>query len=139
MLEDMTEGSEGVLISDGRSSIRLTRDGQPNELGYPTIVDVCAGPFRGAVRDNLLDFGVFRTQLAQLYENLRGDAKLGSYEDFELHLNGDGTGGIWVRVNVIGDHVAPIHLKFGFGIDQSYLPPIIQQIDSEFPAPYRAF
>jgi hypothetical protein len=29
--------------------------------------------------------------------------------------------------------------KYGFGIDQSYLPAIIEQIDAEFPAPYRAF
>jgi hypothetical protein len=139
MMDDMTEGNDGVFISGGRSSIRLTRDGQPNELGYPTTIDVRAGPFQGAVSDDLLDFGSFRTQLAQLYESLRGDAKLGSYEGFELHLIGNGTGGIGVSVKVIGDHVAPIHLTFGFGIDQSYLPAIIQQIDSEFPAPYRAF
>ncbi len=139
MLGDMTERSDGVLISSGRSSIRLTRGGEPNELGYPTVIDVRAGPFQGAVQDNLLDYGIFRTQLAELYASLRGDAKLGSYEGFKLDLIGNGTGGIGVSVKVIGDHVAPIHLKFGFGIDQSYLPAIIQQIDTEFPAPYRAF
>lgn len=135
----MTEASDGVLISSGRSSIRLTRAGQPNELGYPTIIDVRAGPFQGAVHDNLLDYGNFRTQLAELYANLRGEAKLGSYEAFQLTLIGNGTGGIGVSVKVIGDHVAPIHLKYGFGIDQSYLTAIIRQIDAEFPPPYRAF
>jgi hypothetical protein len=135
----MTEASDGVLISGGRSSIRLTKAGPPNELGYPTIIDVRAGPFQGAVQDNLLDYGNFRTQLAELYANLRGEAKLGSYEGFQLNLVGNGTGGIGVNVKVIGDHVAPIHLEFGFDIDQSYLPAIIEQIDTEFPAPYRAF
>jgi hypothetical protein len=31
-----------------------------------------------------------------------------------------------------------IQLKFGIYIDQSYLPTIVQQIESEFPAPHRA-
>ena len=93
---DITEASDGVLISGGRSSIRLTRAGQPNELGYPTIIDVRAGPFQGSVQDDLLDYGNFRTQLAELYASLRGEAKLGSYEGFQLNLIGNGTGGIGV-------------------------------------------
>jgi hypothetical protein len=132
----MTDGSDGVLISDGRSSIRLTRDGQPNELGYPTIIDVRAGPFQGSVRDNLGDYGAFRTQLVDLHASLRGVARLGSYEGFELDVTGNGSGGIVARVRVI-EHVPLIQLKFEIYIDQSYLPAIIQQIDIEFPPPYR--
>jgi hypothetical protein len=133
----MTDGSDGVLISDGRSSIRLTQDGQPHELGYPTIIDVRAGPFQGSVRDSLLDYGTFRTQLVDLHASMRGIAKLGSYEGFELDVTGNGVGGIEARVRVIGEHVPLIQLKFEIYIDQSYLPAIIRQIDTEFPAPYR--
>jgi hypothetical protein len=137
MLNGMTDQSDGVLISDGRSSIRLTQDGQPNELGYPTIIDVRAGPFQGSVRDNLGDYGSFRTQLVDLHASLRGVAKLGGYEGFELDVTGNGSGGIEARVKVIGEHVPLIQLKFEIYIDQSYLPAIIQRIDIEFPPPYR--
>jgi hypothetical protein len=134
----MTERDGGVLISDGRSSVRLSRAGPPNELGYPTIIDVRPGPFQGSVLDETVGFGGFREQLATLYERLKGEAKLGSYEGFELNIIGNGSGGIEVRVKVVGEHVPLIQLTFAVYIDQSYLSPIIEQIDIEFPPPYRA-
>jgi hypothetical protein len=139
MLGNMVGESDGILISDGRSSVRLTRGGEPNELGYPTIIDARAGPFQGSVLDNPLDYGSFRTQLVELHASLRGVAKLSSYEGFELDVTGNGNGAIEARVRVIGEHVPLIQLKFEIYIDQSYLPAIIQQIDSEFPPPHRAF
>jgi hypothetical protein len=135
---DMTEKAGGVLISDGRSSVRLSRAGPPNELGYPTIIDVRAGPFQGSVLDKTVGVGGFREQLAILYESLKGDAKLGSYDGFvELAITGNGSGGMEVRVKAVGDHTTPIQLTFAIYIDQSYLPAIIEQIDIEFPPPYR--
>jgi hypothetical protein len=134
----MTETVSGVLISDGRCSVRLSRAGPPNELGYPTIIDMRAGPFQGSVLDETVGFGGFREQLATLYERLKGDAKLGSYDGFvELAISGNGSGGIRVRVKVVSDHVTPIQLTFAISIDQSYLPALIEQIDIEFPPPYR--
>jgi hypothetical protein len=133
----MIAGNEGVFINDGRSSIRLTRNGQPNELGYPTVIDVRAGPFQGAVQDHLLDYGSFRAQLVELHASLQGVAKLGSYEGNELQIIGGGRGAVEARVRVIGEHAPLIKLKFEVYIDQSYLPAIIKQIDIEFPAPYR--
>jgi hypothetical protein len=132
------EADRGVLIGDGRSSVRLSRARPPNELGYPTIVDVRAGPFQGSVLDETVVFGGFREQLATLYERLKGDAKLSSYDGLiELTITGDGRGGMKVRVKAVGDHVTPTHLTFAIYIDQSYLPAIIEQIDTEFPPPYR--
>jgi hypothetical protein len=134
----MTEKAGGVLISDGRSSVRLSRAGPPNELGYPTIIDVRAGPFQGSVLDETVGVGGFREHLATLYESLKGDAKLGSYDGFvELVITGNGSGGMEVRVKAVGDHATPIQLTFAIYIDQSYLPAIIEQIDIEFPPPYR--
>jgi hypothetical protein len=138
MFDDMIERAGGVLISDGRSSVRLSRAGPPNELGYPTIIDVRAGPFQGSVLDETVGFGGFREQLATLYERLKGDAKLGSYEGFELNITGTGSGRIEVRVKAVGEHAPLIQLTFAFCIDQSYLPAIIEQIDIEFAPPYRA-
>ena len=47
MFDDMIERAGGVLISDGRSSVRLSRAGPPNELGYPTIIDFARRPVSG--------------------------------------------------------------------------------------------
>jgi hypothetical protein len=69
---------------------------------------------------------------------LKGDAKLRSYEGFELNITGNGTSGIEVRAKAVGEHLPLIQLTFAFYIDQSYLPTIIEQIDIEFPPPYRA-
>jgi hypothetical protein len=137
MSEERSGSDGGVLITDGRCSVRLVRAGWPNELGYPTIIDVRAGPFQGSVLDETVGYGSFREQLDALYENLSGDAKLGSYEGFELNLVGNGKGSIQVRVKVIGEHVPLIQLAYDFFVDQSYLPGIIRQIDIEFPLPYR--
>jgi hypothetical protein len=134
----MPEVQSGVLIGDSRSSVRLSRAGEPNELGYPTLIDVHAGPFRGAITDNHLDYGRFLAQLNALYKSLSGAANLRSYEGFELDLIGTGAGGIGVRGRVIGQHVPLVQLTYDFDIDQSYLPSIIQQINIEFPPPYRA-
>jgi len=134
----MISSDGGVLISDGRSSVRLTRMDKPNELGHPTLIEAQAGPFRGSVRDDTVYFGNFRSQLTKLYDTLSGDAKLASYEGFELDLIGNGMGHIRVDVTVIGQHVPLIRLTFGFSIDQTFLPMIIRQVDAEFPPPYRA-
>src|SRR5580700_8501766 len=42
----------GVVIGDSRSSIRLSRLADANEVGYPTLIEVQAGPFRGAIKDD---------------------------------------------------------------------------------------
>jgi hypothetical protein len=86
----MSEEESGVLISDGHYRVRLTRAGEPHELGYPTIIELKAGPFRGTLSDSLLDYGRFLAQLNAMHETLSGDAKLGSYEGFELDLIGSG-------------------------------------------------
>jgi hypothetical protein len=130
------QSDDGVFISDGRSSVRLTRAGQRTEIGYPTIIEVCGGPFRGAVRDGTVQYLGFRKELEVLYETLSGQAVLSSLEGFKLALSGSGKGGIEVCVRVIGQQVPRIELSFGFAIDQTYLPPIIGQLELEFPGHY---
>jgi hypothetical protein len=133
----MTEEG-GVVISDGRCRVRLACAGSPAEVGYPTLIEVRAGPFSGSVLDETVGFHGFREQLATLYKDLKTEARLESLEGFLLRLVGNGSGGILVDVKVVGEHVPQIMLTFEFSIDQSYLPEIIRQLDSEFPPPYSA-
>jgi len=129
--------SEGVLIGYDRFSVRLTKHSPANELGYPAIIDVRAGPFQGAVLDETIGIERFRIELIALNAALKGEAKLYSYEGLDVVLVGNGTGGIEVNVQIVADPERPIRLTFSFYIDQSYLPAIIQQIDAEFPPPYQ--
>lgn len=128
----------GVVIADGRCGVRLTRAGEANELGYPTLIEVQAGPFTGAIRDDTVgSYSVFLRELESLYHQLTGSAQLGSYEGFSLSLVGRGGGGIAVSAELVGEHVPPIRLTFEASLDQSYLPSIIRAIRREFPSPTR--
>ena len=125
----------GVVIADERSGLRLCRVGEANELGYPTLIEVRAGPFSGSIRDDTVGgFPKFIRQLETLYETLAGAAELNSYEGFRLSMTGGGLGGIGVSVVMIGEHVPSIKLTFEFGFDQTYLPGIIRAVRREFPA-----
>jgi hypothetical protein len=127
------EPDNGVIIMNGRSGIRLVPDGAPNELGFPTLIEVRAGPFAGSVRDQTVGlYPDFRQKLVELYDNLSGNAQLGSYEGFSLILSGNGHGAIHVSIKVIGEHVPSIRLTYEFQIDQTYLPTIIRQVEQEF-------
>ena len=132
------ESDTGVVIADGRSGVRLSRVREAEELGYPTLIEVRAGPFAGSVRDDSVsDYSTFLEQLESLYSRLSGTATLVSYEGFSLSLVGSGGGGIGVSAVIVGEHVPLIRLTFEFSLDQSYLPPIIRGIRREFPAPTR--
>ncbi len=127
----------GVVIADGRSGLQLSRVRDANEVGYPTLIEVQAGPFTGSVVDETVwDYAKFLEQLEALYSTLSGTATLGSYEGFNLSLVG-ARGGIHVSAVIIGEHVPAIQLTFEFSLDQSYLPPIIRGIRREFPPPTR--
>ena len=132
------DDDDGVVIADGRSGVRLSRAGEANKLGYPTLIEVRAGPFAGSVRDDTVgDYSMFLEQLESLYSRLSGTAALGSYEGFSLSLVGGGGGGIAVSAVIVGEHIPSIRLTFEFSLDQSYLPPIIRGIRREFPPPTR--
>jgi hypothetical protein len=124
----------GVVIADECSGLRLRRVGEANELGYPTLIEVRAGPFSGCIRDDTVTgFQRFIRQLEGLYDTLSGTAELNSYDGFRLSLTGGGRGGIGVSVVAIGEHVPSIKLTFEFGFDQTYLPAIIRAVRREFP------
>ncbi|MGP1397086.1 MAG: WapI family immunity protein [Inquilinaceae bacterium] len=128
------EHSRGVLISGYVAQIRLTRLSPKKEWGTTVLIDVKAGPFEGAVRDDsLVGIARFCEQLSRLHEQLVGDATLGSNEKLTLVMTGHRLGGISVRVDLYGEHIPLSKLSFEFDIDQSYLPTIIKQLREEFP------
>jgi hypothetical protein len=127
----------GVVIADGRCGLRLTRVGKVG-LSYPTLIEVRAGPFSGAVRDDTVgDYALFPEQLEALYQQLTGTAKLSSYEGFELSLEGGATGHILVNATILGEPFPSVRLTFEALIDQSYLPAIITATRREFPPTIR--
>ena len=125
----------GVVIADARSGLRLSRVGEANEVGYPTLIEVRAGPFSGSIRDDTVGgFRIFIEQLKILYKTLSGEAFLKSFEGFSLSMTGGGRGEIGGSAVIIGEHVPSIRLTFEFGFDQTYLPGIIRALRREFPA-----
>jgi hypothetical protein len=127
---------DGVLIGEGQCRLRLSRAGSPDEAGYPTLIEVEAGPFRGRLTDDTVgNYPRFRDQLTHLSETLRGSASLTSREGFELTLEGNGRGTVEVKVALDGGHEAPINLTFAFAIDQSLIAAIIAAIEQEFLKP----
>jgi len=123
---------DGVVIGDGRCGVRLKSAGNPEEWGWPTIIDVRAGPFVGTLLDSISSFPSFRQNLATMHERLDGTAHLGSDEGFSLDIAAGRLGAIAVSVRVLAEPWRPIELTFRFDIDQSYLPGIIRRLGSEF-------
>jgi hypothetical protein len=130
------EFEDGVVIADGRSGVRLSRAGDQTDLGYPTLIEVRAGPFVGSVQDITVgSYAAFKRNLVTLYDSLTGTASLGSLEGvISLDLTGDGRGAIAVSVEVVAEHSPLIRLTFEFAIDQTYLPRIIRTLNDEFPS-----
>ena len=130
------DGLEGVVLGEGRFAVRLRRTGDPNELGYATIIDIRAGPFAGSLECIVCDIGQFIEQLRAIHATLTGEASLHSYDLFKFKLSGNGIGGIGGEV-VIGEYFPPVQLKFDLEFDHSYLPQILLARQREFPSPLR--
>ncbi len=79
----------------------------------------------------------FRDELALLYENLEGDARLYVLQNWvDLTFHGDGLGHIHMRGTITDNPGIGNVLKFELRIDQTFLPEIILQLDNmnaEFP------
>jgi hypothetical protein len=73
----------------------------------------------------------FRTGLAALYETLGGEAVLESLEpNVRVDVSpSDRAGHMRVRVAITPDHLHQAH-RFEFDTDQTYLPPLLTQLDS---------
>lgn len=137
-------GSEegGVVIAGPGAGLRLSRGGEANWFGYPTLLDVRAGPLAGSyMEDSVGPFAEFRNALVRMRDSVSGSASLtsdgGTY--VELVCARTGIINVSARVAIIspGVHMIgldyPIDLKFYFQIDQTYLSRIIRAVAQEFP------
>ena len=82
------QSDNGVVIGNGRSGVRLSRIDQAAGFGYPTLIEVRAGPFSGSIIDVVGDYCTFLVQLESLYSQLSGQAALRGDESFSLSLTG---------------------------------------------------
>ena len=88
-----------VVIGLARACVRLTPAGPANELGRPTLIELEAGPFDGAIQDQTVgDYRHFHDDILRLHQALAGRAMLTSYEGFEVSLIGNGRGAVAVHV-----------------------------------------
>lgn len=92
-------------------------------------VEVRSGSFSASWGDDFSywDLQAFETSLANLYDGLTGPAELSSDGGWiTLNLSGDGKGHIKVR-GELSDHIDH-QLTFAFMVDQSYLPPLMENL-----------
>ena len=108
-----------------------------NLLNVATSVHV--GGFDGLIGAEIRtdEFRKFRDELALLYQNLDGEARLYVLQGWvDLTFRGDGLGHVEVRGTVTDYPGIGNVLKFELGIDQTFLPDLISQLDnleSEYP------
>ena len=116
-------------------------DGRPDEHDdwVSVIIVVHAGAFSASIDATFMtcDFAQFRRQLEALYETLSGSAKFDTIErQLQIECVGNERGGIAIT-GTVQDRVGDGNeLRFGFDIDQTYLPGVISEllrIESEFP------
>lgn len=125
-----TESDHVVVTILGRSHPTTTDywDGNWVTSGVEAKAGSFAGRFTADLRvDELV---AFRRQLVTLYEKLSGRASLASIERWlELDLDGDGRGHIAVSARLqesLGPW--PAVLEFHLELDQTDLPPLIDQL-----------
>ena len=87
------------------------------------------GRFKGCLRAE--EFEAFRHEIAALHEQLEGTAEFSPMEPWiNLKLSGNGRGGIELEGEAIDQVGTGNTLKFGWEMDQTYLPGIIRALDS---------
>jgi hypothetical protein len=101
----------------------------PGTLPWLNVeIRVYAGVFEGTVAD-IMSIGQIRgfcTELSNLYESLEGNAGLGTILGlFSVDLKGNGSGYILALFEIDDDFV---YLRFGIGFDQTFLPPLMDQV-----------
>lgn len=73
----------------------------------------------------------FREQISKLHETLTGDAWLASIDFwFEIKLVGDGKGHVAIEGWIDDQAGIGNRLAFENGMDQTYLDPLIRQLDA---------
>jgi hypothetical protein len=137
----MTEVSDGVLLTDGRSRIFLhAPERYPDGHGLHHQVDLVGGPFQGSIvavaYEGPRTFRSFHRELVAVYQSLCGEAHLPrSYENLKVSLKGDGLGHVTVQVDALAGDCMDTRLSFNFRIDQTQLLDIVAAVERLFLQP----
>lgn len=95
-------------------------------------VEIVAGPFSGSVGGNLRteELARFHQELTQLNDELKGKAKLATADEWiSIRVVGNGKGHMQVAC-LLRDELGCGHsLEARLGFDQTYLPPLLRQLD----------
>ncbi len=129
------------LGTDAGDHLIVEIDGRPDEQDdwVSVTILVQVGAFLASIDATLVtcDFPRFRRQLESLYKTLSGSAIFDTIEcQLQIECVGNGLGGIAISGNVQDRAGDGNILRFGFDIDQTYLPRVISElhaIESDFP------
>lgn len=106
----------------------IEEPGEPDWSYNPAEISVRCGRFGGRFRTTILtrEMARFVGELRTLHDRLSGVSSLELLEGtLRLSLTGDGRGGIAISGEATDDPGSERRLRFGFRIDQTYLPPVI--------------
>lgn len=133
--------STEILIGDAGAHHVLIR---PMSRSHPGLFDhldgdwidceiqIAAGGFRGQFRADLRaeEFATFSTEVLALNRTLEGAATFTTMEgQLAVSLTGDGKGHVHVQGTAVDEPGTGNQLEFGFDIDQTYLPQILQCLE----------
>lgn len=96
-------------------------------------VEVSVGPFRAKIESEIhgVDLAQFLKSVQRLYDWLGDEAVLETLEQWlTLRLIGDGRGGILVQGRLVDPMSRGNSLEFELSVDQTYLPPLITQLQA---------
>ena len=96
-------------------------------------VSVAAGGFRGKFEASFVTTELigFRDEIATLYRNLSGEAKLVTLEtQLSLTLTGNGRGGIALRGEAWDQPGIGNRLEFKLNLDQTYLAKTLEELNA---------
>ncbi|QDV33190.1 WapI family immunity protein [Tautonia plasticadhaerens] len=111
----------------------LDRPGESGDDWLVTEVVIAAGGFSGRFRAFLRaeELAGFRSRLATLHDELRGEAVLDCTDGWlRVAVSGDGRGGLVARCEATDDPAIDNRLRFVLLLDQSYLPGMIDGLDA---------
>lgn len=95
-------------------------------------VDARAGAFRGHVDASLRaeEFVAFREGVRRLYEQLAGEAKFETMEQWlSIRVVGDGRGHFEAKCDLLDDPGVGNRLTFTLAFDQTFLPKMLRELD----------
>lgn len=97
------------------------------------LVSVKAGGFLGSFKCDLQknDFGIFKDELSQLYDELEGKAFFHSLEgQIEIEIKGDGIGHFVASCCVMDSAGVGNKLEFELSFDQTIIPEMAKQLSN---------